>query len=140
MNAFYQVLRWFFVALLFSTAIGKLLDIQGFAAVLHTYQLFIPYIVLAPLGLGISLFELVLGTALIARVQLRLCALLLILMHSGYVILAVITNLRGLELDNCGCFGVFLARPMTWITVVEDIVLTVLSALLYWTVTRKAEK
>ncbi|MBC8645596.1 MAG: hypothetical protein H7X85_00410, partial [Thermoanaerobaculia bacterium] len=27
---------------------------------------------------------------------------------------------RGIAVPNCGCFGVFLARPLTWGTVLED--------------------
>jgi hypothetical protein len=35
-----------------------------------------------------------------------------------------------LKLSNCGCFGVFLARPLDWGTVVEDGVMAALSAAL----------
>lgn len=125
-------LRVFFIILLITTAIGKLLDIQGFALVIDTYQFHIPYIALAPLALAVALFELFLGLALFARYRLRECAILIILMHVGYTVLATTSNLRGLELDNCGCFGVFLARPLTWFTVLEDLTLTALSVLFYW--------
>ena len=123
--------RIFLVVLLLSTGIGKLLDIQGFADVIATYQFFIPEILLAPLGLIVALFELFLGLAIGRGIGLKLCAMLTILTHAGYAGLAIITNLRGLELNNCGCFGVFLARPMTWFTVIEDMVLLGLSILFF---------
>ena len=45
---------------------------------------------------------------------------------------AVITLWRGLALANCGCFGVFLARPLTRQTVLEDVVMLGLSLLVRW--------
>ena len=36
---------------------------------------------------------------------------------------------RGIEVANCGFFGVFLARPLTTITTIEDIVMMVMSLL-----------
>ncbi len=131
-------LRVIFILLMLTTGIGKLLDIPGFAAVIATYQFFIPESLLAPLGLSVALFELFLGVALIAGYQLRWCGVLLILMHLGYTVMAIITNLRGLDLQNCGCFGVFLARPMTWVTVGEDTVLTLLSAWFLYCVNRRS--
>ena len=29
--------------------------------------------------------------------------------------------LRGVKLANCGCFGVFLARPLRWTSPLEDL-------------------
>ena len=128
----YQLLKYFFILLLFSTAIGKLLDIPGFADVIATYQLGISGRFATALALGVSLFELELAFY-IARKPLSLIAgPILTLMHSAYTVLAIITVSRGLELENCGCFGVFLSRPMTSITIVEDLILTGLSAMYWW--------
>jgi hypothetical protein len=128
------VLRVFFCVLMLTTAIGKLLDNRGFAAVIATYQFSIPEPLLLPLGLGVSLAELAIGIALVAGLRLRSLAQLLIAVHVGYLALAVITNVRGLALANCGCFGVFLARPMAWATVVEDTLLLLLSFAFLWSV------
>ena len=118
--------KYFFALLFITTAVGKLLDIPGFAAVIATYQL-VPMILHQPLALAVSLFELFLGLAIITNTRLKFCAYLTIFVHVGYVFLAVTTLIRGLELKNCGCFGVFLARPLTIQTVVEDCILLILS-------------
>jgi len=36
-----------------------------------------------------------------------------------------------LRLSNCGCFGVYLRRPLTWATVAEDAALVLFSLLLF---------
>jgi uncharacterized membrane protein YphA (DoxX/SURF4 family) len=117
-----------------TTALGKLLDNRGFAAVIATYQFPIPEPLLLPLGLVVSLVELAIGLAILTGFQLRRAALFTVAVHVGYLSLAVITNLRGIALVNCGCFGVFLARPMTWYTVLEDAILLALSLGFLWTV------
>lgn len=130
-SGLFNVLKVFFLVLLFSTAIGKLLDIPGFAEVIETYQFGITGVVASVLGLSITLFELQLALYMLRKPLSFIVGLLLTLMHSGYTLLAVITLSRGIEIDNCGCFGVFLARPMTPMTIVEDLILTCISAL-YW--------
>lgn len=120
-------LRALLAALLLASGVGKLLDNRAFAEIIATYQLGIPEPLLLPLGLAVSLVELGMGIAILAGIQLRWMAIGTIGVHVGYTALAALTNLRGLDLPNCGCFGVFLARPMTWTNVVEDAVLTLIS-------------
>jgi uncharacterized membrane protein YphA (DoxX/SURF4 family) len=132
-RAFGLPLRTLFCVLMLTTALGKLLDNRGFADVIATYQFPIPEPLLLPLGLIVSLVELAIGFAILTGFQLRSAALGTVAVHVGYLSLAVITNLRGIELTNCGCFGVFLARPMTWGTVIEDAILLALSLGLLWT-------
>ena len=48
-------------------------------------------------------------------------------MHLVYAGWAASALARGLRLENCGCFGVFLPTPLTWRTVVEDLVMVALS-------------
>lgn len=129
-------MRAFFTALLWITAIGKLLDNRGFAEILGQYELGIPEPLLLPMALAVSLVELAMATAIAAGHFLRPMAQLTVLMHAGYAAVAALTNLRGIELANCGCFGVFLARPMSWTTVIEDIGLTLLALVFLYGVTR----
>ena len=124
-------LHFFFLLIFFASAVGKLLDNRGFAEVIGTYQMQLPDYILLPLALSISLFEGAVFIFLILRRNRQQVALLLILIHAGYTALAVMTNLRGLHLTNCGCFGVFWGRSMTWNTVYEDLILTLLSVV-YW--------
>ncbi|NBY18819.1 DoxX family membrane protein [bacterium] len=112
--------------LFLTTSLGKLLDNRGFSEVLRTYQLF-PASLLMPLALSISLSEFFLGSWIILNLKTRLCANIALAINIFYLLLAVATNLRGLKLPNCGCFGVFLARPMTWMTVIEDIIVVFFS-------------
>ena len=133
----YKVLKYFFAALLIATGIGKLLDNRGFADIIVTYQFGIPFNLALILGLSVSLFELLLGVFILQEKKQIRNAVLTILMHFGYVFLATVTNLRGLHLANCGCFGVFWGRPMTWSTVVEDVVLLGLSILFYVSAKKK---
>lgn len=126
-------LRFFLGVLLVVTSIGKLLDNRGFAAVLETYQLF-PSDILLPFGLFISLSELLLGIFILWGKNLFRCALLNLGIQVAYLILAITSNLRGLDIPNCGCFGVFLARPMTLWTIVEDAVLVILAGGLWQSV------
>ena len=37
-----------------------------------------------------------------------------------WTVLAAQAFARGLELDNCGCFGAYLAQPLRWWVLVED--------------------
>lgn len=125
-------LRVVFAALLLTTAVGKLLDNRGFAAVLETYRLGFPHSWLLPLGLGLSLFELWLGLRIVSARYCRRNGVLLTVMHLGYAALTGVSLYRGLHLHNCGCFGVFWARPLNAGTVIEDGVLTALSLTYLW--------
>ena len=128
----YLILKYFFAVLVIATGIGKLLDNRGFADVILTYQFGIPHPLAMVLGLAVSLFELFLGIFILLEKNQNRNAILLILMHFGYVLLAAVSNIRELNLLNCGCFGVFWGRPLTWWTVVEDLILVVFSFVFYY--------
>jgi hypothetical protein len=59
-------------------------------------------------------------------------------MHALYAAWSAVSVLRGLKLPNCGCFGVFLVRPLGWSTVFEDLVLVGASLGLWVLVRRRA--
>ncbi len=125
------VLRFFFALLLLASAVGKLLDIHGFAAVVGTYQVF-PETLLLPAALALSLVELALGFALVWGTRLVAAALLTVLLHAGYFAWLGLAYLRGLQIANCGCFGVFWPRPLTPWTFLEDGALLAAAAVLYF--------
>ncbi len=129
---YYTILRFFFSFLLIATAVGKLLDNRGFSNVILSYQFGLTANIALSLGLFVSLFELFLGLSIGIQFKQKVNAILISLMHLGYVLLAVSSLYRGLELQNCGCFGVFLKRPLTQATVVEDLVLLALSISFYF--------
>lgn len=126
-----RVGRYFLAALFIATAIGKLLDNRGFAGVIANYQLGLPEPWLLPLGLAVSLAELWIGARLLQGRHIAASAKLTLWFHLGYATLALLTLARGIPLQNCGCFGVFWARPLRPGTVVEDVTLAVISWLVW---------
>lgn len=111
--------------------LGKVLDVPGFARVLETYRFNLSRATLWLVAVGATTFELGLGLSLLSGFQLQTSALLSIVMHAFYAIILFITLARGIKLPNCGCFGVFHARPLRWYTPVLDLVMIALSYLLY---------
>jgi hypothetical protein len=79
----------------------------------------------------LALGEVVVAAWLLARFRPRLAAVTVVLLHMMYLVWLLVALLRGLEISNCGCFGVFWARPLTWYSPLEDLVLVGL-AILYW--------
>jgi hypothetical protein len=132
----FTVLRYLLGLLFVATGIGKLLDNRGFAAVIATYQLGIPELLLLPLGLAVSLAELWIGRNLLQQIRVSGSILATLYFHLGYAGLAAYTLYRGIPLTNCGCFGVFLARPLRPVSVIEDLVLALIS-LTAWRLSRR---
>ncbi len=115
--------------ILLATAVGKLLDVGGFARVLGTYRA-LPEASLRPLAVLIPIAELVLAMWLFSGRALVASALTSTAAHLAYATWSAAAIERGLKLANCGCFGVFLARPLGWGTVAEDLVLVAASVAL----------
>jgi hypothetical protein len=122
-------LRFAIALILIATAVGKFLDLPGFAKVLGTYQAFEEWVLL-PLAILIPTVEILLASWLVAGRRLYAAALVSAALHMGYALWSATSILRGLRLENCGCFGVFLARPLRWSTVLEDLVLVGISLML----------
>ena len=76
-------------------------------------------------------FEIFLGCWLLSNKRIDLAAPVSMALHSAFIAWSVLALLRGLNLPNCGCFGVFLARPLTWATPVEDAVIVAVSFAIY---------
>ena len=115
-------LRLFIGGVIFASAFGKSLDLPGFVEVLATYRAF-PDFALWPLALAVTGFEFVLGAWVLSGWQLRIGALAALALNAGYAVWMTISLLRGLELSNCGCFGVFFPQPLRWYSPLEDLVL-----------------
>ena len=47
-------------------------------------------------------------------------------LNGFYAVWMTMSLLRGLELSNCGCFGVFFPRPLTWFSPMEDLVMAII--------------
>lgn len=124
------LLRWLLGALILATGIGKALDVAGFAGVLATYRLGLGPDALAILALATCVVEIGLGTWLLSSWQLRRAAAAALLLNAGYCVLMTTALLRGLQLDNCGCFGVYFPSPLRWYSPLEDAALMAASWLL----------
>ncbi|HEY3124432.1 MAG TPA: MauE/DoxX family redox-associated membrane protein [Thermoanaerobaculia bacterium] len=131
------VLRGLIGLLLFATGVGKLADVRGFARILRSYQA-LPEGSLLPLALAIPIAELALAIWLFSGRRLAGAALTSAAMHLAYAGWSAGGVIRGLKLPDCGCFGIFLARPLGWSTVAEDIVMVALSLWLLTLARRKS--
>lgn len=125
-----RVLRFVLAAVLLATAIGKLLDNRGFAEIVATYHV-LPHWALLPSALALALTELGLGVWLVWGVRLSLAALLATALHVVYFAWSSVALLRGLNIPDCGCFGVFWAHPLSLVTVAEDAGLALLAYVLF---------
>ena len=131
------LLRVFFAVLLSVTGVAKLLDMTGFYDIVRSYQS-LPDMVIAPAAWMLAVGELVVAAWLLARYRPRWAAITVVLLHLMYLLWLLVALLRGLPLTNCGCFGVFWARPLTWYSPLEDLALVGL-AILYWRLLPQAE-
>ncbi|HEX7253842.1 MAG TPA: MauE/DoxX family redox-associated membrane protein [Thermoanaerobaculia bacterium] len=124
-----ETLRLAIGLVLFATAAGKFLDIAGFARILESYEAF-PRDWSLRVAWLVPSVELLLALWLFSSRRLRGAAWSALLMHLFYAAWSATALIRGPRLSNCGCFGIFLARPLTWATVGEDLAMAALSAAL----------
>lgn len=120
------MLRWFFVLLLGASAVGKLVDMPGFHAIVRTYQA-LPEGSIPSAAWSLTIAELALALWLLVGKWLRQAALTTCAIHIFYFVWLSVALLRGLDLANCGCFGVYWPRPLRWSTLLEDLLLLALA-------------
>ena len=124
-----SLLRWFFVGLLAASGLGKLADMPGFYEVVANYQV-APLWLIPVAAWALVAIELSLALAFgFARFEQRFA--LLVTLHLIYFAWIAFAYVRGLVITNCGCFGVFWPRPLSSQTLIEDLVLLFLAALLW---------
>jgi uncharacterized membrane protein YphA (DoxX/SURF4 family) len=131
------VLRLLIGLILLATSTGKFVDLVGFAEIVGAYKV-LPDLLLFPAGLSLALTELGLAVLLLFGRQLQLAAAAVVALHLVFVIWLAAADLRGLEIENCGCFGVFWGRPLTAWTYLEDGVMLALSLGLVLALRRRA--
>jgi Methylamine utilisation protein MauE len=123
-------IRWFFVLLLAASAIGKLADMPGFYAVIKSYLL-LPEALIPISAWALAIFELALAMWLATGKRMFVAAPIVIALHFVYLAWLMIALARGLDIPNCGCFGVYWARPLSWFTLLEDLVLLALATVMW---------
>lgn len=114
--------RLFVGLILLASALGKSLDIQGFVDVLVTYRAF-PDWSLWPVALLFTGIEWVLGGWVLSGWRLATGALAALVLYAGYALWMTLSLVRGLDLPNCGCYGVFFPQPLSWYSPLEDLIL-----------------
>jgi hypothetical protein len=127
-----RAIRASFILLLSASALGKAMDMQGFAVIVASYQV-LPESLLLIAASAIVLVEVSLAVWLalgfLPRFQNTLApaAIGVLGLHWMYFAWMLIALLRGLTIPNCGCFGVYFGRPLTWFTLIEDALLICLA-------------
>ena len=128
-KTFGRSLRLFIAVVLLTTGLGKALDIPGFVEVLITYQALADWM-LYPVALGMTATELIISFWLFSGRLVFWAALASLGLHVVFTLWTAVTFMRGLDIPNCGCFGVFFARPLDGWTIAEDLVMVAFSGLL----------
>jgi uncharacterized membrane protein YphA (DoxX/SURF4 family) len=123
------VIRMLLGLILLAASIAKLSNLPGFVAVLHSYR-FLPQGLHWPAAIIIAISELAIGSWLCWGRSLRPAALTSLTLHLFYAGFTTIMLLRDVPIINCGCFGSYLARPLSWATVGQNLSLALLSLLL----------
>jgi uncharacterized membrane protein YphA (DoxX/SURF4 family) len=115
--------------ILLAASIAKLFNLPGFVAILHSYR-FLPQGLHWPAAIIIAVSELVIGSWLCWGRHLRQAAWTSLALHCAYAGFTASILLRKVPILNCGCFGSYLARPLSWMTVGQNLLLVALSLLL----------
>jgi len=104
-NFLILILRIFLGSTFLYSGFNKLIrPVQEFQYSLEQYQVF-PAWAYPIIGHGVPWIEVILGAFLILGFWRKASAYLLSLMTLSFIILLSSTVVRGLHLENCGCFG-----------------------------------
>lgn len=105
-------------------AVGQLVSWREMPAILGAYQA-VPAGAVPWLAGGLVVGELVCGVWFLARPRAQTLAPVW-----AYTVVALVwaglgaqAYLRGLELDNCGCFGMYLTQRLSWFVLLQDALL-----------------
>lgn len=123
--------RIYLGALLGLMALGQILSFDSFANIIGTYQL--PQIFdNIFITLVIIFLEIIAAVGLLwsksPKKLTRIAALCGLIVTLLWAFLAVQAFMRGLSLDNCGCFGSYLGQPLRWWILIEDALFVTLAA------------
>ena len=123
--------------LFFYAGLQKVLHLHEFAEAVLAYQL-LPESLVGLAVAGLPWLEIAAGLCLVAGLKRRSCLLLLTGLVAVFLVVILITMARGLNID-CGC-GLFFQRQVGWAAVLEDAVLLIWAAGLYWWELLRSEK
>lgn len=118
-----------FALLLAAMGAGQLASFGAFQRALEGYALFptVQEVAAAVLFAELAAAGGLLASAFAPRSIGRAAALVGLGVAIFWAMLGVQAFLRGLELENCGCFGAYLAQPLRWWVLLEDAYMLVLA-------------
>lgn len=111
-------------------ATGQLADPAGFRDIITSYRLGGPIVAVFIAGI-LVIGEAAAGIGLVLGdpARRRTAATIAFAVALAWTTLGVQAFVRGVALDNCGCFGVYAGQPLRWWVLVEDVELI---ALVLW--------
>jgi hypothetical protein len=109
--------------LLAGMAVGQLVSFDAFEDALASYEL--PGALHTAAVIGLPVLEVLaalglLGAGVLPRRAVHAAAVLGLVVAVAWTLLAVQAFARGLDVDNCGCFGAYLAQELRWWVLLED--------------------
>jgi putative oxidoreductase len=123
--------------LFFYAGLQKVLHPYEFAEAVLAYRL-LPESLVGLAAAGLPWAEIAAGFCLVAGLKPRSCLLILAGLVAVFLVVILITMARGLKID-CGC-GLFFQRQVGLAAVLEDAVLLIWAAGLYWWELLRSEK
>ena len=126
-----MTLRIVFGALYAAMAAGQLASFGQMPAIMTAYRL-VADAGAAALAVALISGELIGGLWLLARPRSRAITPVWVfaMVAVAWALLAVQAFARGLTVTNCGCFGIYLAQPLSWVVLVQDGLLLLYAGLL----------
>ncbi|MGH3004449.1 MAG: MauE/DoxX family redox-associated membrane protein [Gaiellaceae bacterium] len=109
--------------LLAGMAAGQVASLDTFEDALASYELLgglLPAAVIGLPALEVLAALGLLGSRLLPRRAARAAGVLGIVVAVAWSVLAVQAFARGLAVENCGCFGAYLAQELRWWVLLED--------------------
>jgi putative oxidoreductase len=111
------------------SALPHVLNTMGLASSIYNYKLF-PSSIIGLSAAFIPWVSLLAGLALILGVKVRAASLVISALLVIFISLAVISMIRGLDID-CGCFS-GIGRKTDWLAISEDLVMLVCALFLFF--------
>ncbi|MGP3924614.1 MauE/DoxX family redox-associated membrane protein [Streptomyces sp. 8N616] len=126
-----MVLRTVLGAVFTAMAVGQLASFEEMPGILAAYRLVAGGAATA-LAVVLIIGELICGTWFLTRPRSRAIAPVWVYTAVSLIwsALAVQAYARGLTVENCGCFGVYLSQSLSWIVLVQDALVLLYAAVL----------
>jgi len=120
--------RWALAGVFIYAGVAKVMEAQSLAASIARFQM-VPEALIHPMALGLPVFEILCGIALVAGPWKRQAAFSIAALCVLFLGALVSANLRGIVVE-CTCFGASAPEPI-WRSIVRDLTLLVAALAIY---------